>query len=56
MPKRTKIDPRAVAFRPKAKSTAPVAAHPPKWISFYQRVEKVMPIAADKKYSKYVDR
>jgi hypothetical protein len=56
MPKRTKIDPRAVAFRPKAKSTAAVAAHPPKWISFYQRVEKVMPIAADKKYSKYVDR
>jgi ATP-dependent DNA ligase len=32
MPKRTKIDPRAVALRPKAKSTAPVAAHPPKWI------------------------
>jgi hypothetical protein len=27
-----------------------------KRISFYQRVEKVMPIAADKKYSKYVDR
>ena len=32
MPKRTKIDPRAVALRPKAKSTAPVATHPPKWI------------------------
>jgi hypothetical protein len=27
-----------------------------KRISFYQRVEKVMPIAADKKYSNYVDR
>ncbi len=27
-----------------------------KRISFYQRVEKVMPIAADKKYGKYVDR
>src|SRR5260370_3956461 len=27
-----------------------------KMITFYQRVEKVMPIAADKKYSKYVDR
>ena len=27
-----------------------------KRISFYQRVEKVMPIAADKKYRKYVDR
>jgi len=27
-----------------------------KRISFYQRVEKVMPIAADRKYSKYVDR
>jgi hypothetical protein len=27
-----------------------------KRISFYQRVEKVMPVAADKKYSKYVDR
>lgn len=27
-----------------------------KRISFYQRVEKVMPIAADKKSSKYVDR
>jgi ATP-dependent DNA ligase len=32
MPKRTKIDPRAVALRPKGKSTAPVAAHPPRWI------------------------
>jgi hypothetical protein len=27
-----------------------------KRISFYQRVEKVMPVAADKKYKKYVDR
>jgi hypothetical protein len=26
-----------------------------KRISFYQRVEKVMPFAADKKYRKYVD-
>src|SRR5258707_4164881 len=27
-----------------------------KRISFYQRVEKVMPLAANKKYRKYVDR
>jgi hypothetical protein len=27
-----------------------------KRISFYQRVEKVVPIAEDKKYSRYVDR
>src|ERR1700716_1335236 len=27
-----------------------------KRISFYQRVEKVMPVAADKKYKKYFDR
>jgi hypothetical protein len=27
-----------------------------KRISFYQRVEKVMPVAADKKYKKYVER
>ena len=32
MPKHTEIDPRAVTLRPKAKSTAPVAAYPPKWI------------------------
>jgi ATP-dependent DNA ligase len=34
MPKRTKIDPRAVALRHKAKSTAlvPESAHPPTWI------------------------
>jgi ATP-dependent DNA ligase len=32
MLKRTKIDPRTVGLRPKAKSTARVAAHPPKWI------------------------
>ena len=32
MLKGTKIDPRSVAFRPRAKSTARVAAHPPTWI------------------------
>ena len=32
MLKRTKINPRPVGLRPKAKSTARVAAHPPTWI------------------------